>query len=480
MSLSAADIAALVREIGPALTGGWIQKIHQPLAPTITLDVRARGKTLTLLMSADPSAPRLHFATGRRANPPHPPAFCQFLRAHIQGARIDAIEQIGEDRLVRVALTTREGPRALIAALTGSSADLLVVDEQDHILMSLQRGRAAAGSVFTPPSPRPGSRPTSERTAPPSGDGDFPVSAWVERECAGREESRAADQWRTARLAQLGKALKKLRRRIEALQADLTQAQRYRDYARYGELLKANLDTVRKGAADITVVDYFDPALPELSLPLDPAKTPQGNMEEYFRKHRKFVGAERTIVPRLAEAEAEIARLTEERAAVQSGRVPGTISAAEMVPGTSPPSPVRRSVPGTLPRRSGPFRRFTSADGLPIFVGRNARENDELSFGMARGDDIWLHAHGTPGSHVLIRLEKGAEPPPETLRDAAVLALLYSDLKKAGKGEVIYTRGKYVKRVKGRSLGTVTVTREKSLYVTLDRPRLDRLKREAG
>jgi predicted ribosome quality control (RQC) complex YloA/Tae2 family protein len=130
--------------------------------------------------------------------------------------------------------------------------------------------------------------------------------------------------------------------------------------------------------------------------------------------------------------------------------------------------------------RAGPFRRFLSLDGLPIYIGRNAKENEALTFGEARPDDLWLHAHGTPGSHVIVRLEKGADPPSESVRDAATLALLYSDLKKSGKGEVIYARRKYVRKVKGKPPGTVTVTQEKSIFVTLDRVRLDRLKTQAG
>ena len=126
--------------------------------------------------------------------------------------------------------------------------------------------------------------------------------------------------------------------------------------------------------------------------------------------------------------------------------------------------------------RQGPFRRFTSSDGLAIYVGKNARENDELTFGLAKSDDLWLHARGTPGSHVVVRLEKGSDPPPETIRDAATLALLYSDLKKSGKGDVIYTRRKWVKKAKGQAPGAVTVTQEKSLFVSLDKTRLAGLK----
>ncbi|MGB4068622.1 MAG: NFACT RNA binding domain-containing protein, partial [Nitrospira sp.] len=112
----------------------------------------------------------------------------------------------------------------------------------------------------------------------------------------------------------------------------------------------------------------------------------------------------------------------------------------------------------------------------PIFVGRNARENDELTFGLAKSEDLWLHARGAPGSHVVVRLEKGTDPPPETLRDAATLALLYSDLKKSGKGDVIYTRRKWVKKAKGQAPGAVIITQEKSLHIGLDKARLELLK----
>ena len=77
---------------------------------------------------------------------------------------------------------------------------------------------------------------------------------------------------------------------------------------------------------------------------------------------------------------------------------------------------------------------------------------------------------------MIVRLEKGLDPPIDTLRDAAMLALLYSDLKKSGQGDVIYTRRKWVRKAKGASPGSVTVTREKSLFIRLDKTRLDALK----
>jgi predicted ribosome quality control (RQC) complex YloA/Tae2 family protein len=480
MGLSASDIAAVVKEIGPAIENGWIQKVFQPTPRAITLEIRTPGQTLALFISADPEMARLHLLTQRFPNPPSPPPFCQFLRAHIQGARIERLEQVQGDRIVRLHLTAREGPCTLIAELTGRTADLFLVDGDERVMIALESGREQVGQPYQPPvfKPLPSeSRVESALIGSQETTQSFPVSHAIEQRYRAREEERATSRWRQARLADLKKRAKKAARRVEVLRGDLEKAARYKDYARYGELLKTNLHMMKKGHEHLTVVDYFDPAMPELVIPLDPSKGPQGNMDDYFKKHRKHVAAEREIRPRLARAEEELNALHMERTNLERGLSDPVPSLAPvrgaLTAGPVPQAKAKRDA------RSGPFRRFVSADGMPIYVGRNARENEALTFGEARPDDLWLHAHGTPGSHVVLRLDKGADPSHETLRDAAALALLYSDLKKSGKGEVIYTRRKYVRKVKGKSPGTVTVTQEKTIFVSLDRARLDRLKERA-
>ena len=199
-------------------------------------------------------------------------------------------------------------------------------------------------------------------------------------------------------------------------------------------------------------------------------------MDDYFRKHRKYLAAEHTLKPRIEQAEHGIEQLRQELKQIEQGAwTPPAMRSSHLNVASIVRATTSKGHRGTDLRR-GPFRRFTSTDGLPIFVGRNARENDELTFGLAKSDDVWLHARGAPGSHVVVRLSKGTDIPPETLRDAAMLALLYSDLKKGGKGDVIYTRRKWVKKAKGQAPGAVVVTQEKSLYVSLDRNRLQTLK----
>ena len=475
MSLNKTDIAQVIEEIAPVLRGGWIQKIQQPTPHTLVLDVRVPGKTHRLLISCRPETSRLHLVTRPLLNPPTPPVFCQFLRAHFQGARIDDMRQLPNDRIVEISFAGKDGARTIVCELTGRKANVLALDAERRVLRDLTRQRNLVGQDYVPPAKREtGSRELHQARFTGAPGGEFPISAEIESHYWDKESTIAKDMAVGARLRLLKKTLKKERRRIEAWREDLVKTDKYRDYARYGELIKANLGSIKKGADHITVVDYFDDRMPDVTIPLDTTKSVQGNMDDYFRKHRKYLAAERELKPRIERGEHDLNRLRQELTAIERGTwIPPTVSLSTpcaMARGTT------RKGRQSGDERHSPFRRFTSTDGLPIFVGRNARENDELTFGLARSDDLWLHARGTPGSHVVVRMEKGTDPPPETLRDAATLALLYSDLKKSGKGEVIYTRRKWLRKAKGQGPGAVIVTREKSIVVSLDRTRLDTLK----
>ncbi|MCS6298256.1 MAG: NFACT family protein [Nitrospira sp.] len=479
MALTATEIGSIVQEFAPALADGWIQKISQPLSDTLILEVRVPGHTRRLLCSLRNDTARVHFVDQHLPNPPTPPSFCQLLRARIQGARIDAICHIPGDRIVRLDLTSRDGPVSLIAELFSRNGDLLFLDGEGRTVATIRHNKDRVGQTYEPPTAIP-SRPTPHDPAAPelepqlpTDQNPFPLSSRLEILYREREAELSHQTQIRQRESGLRKNLKKLLRRMAALRHDLDQAGRYESYARYGELLKANLGLLKKGQSAVSVVDYYDEQLPELTIPLDPTKGPQTNMDAYFAKYRKFVSAQREISPRLTVIETEVQQTQAELEMIKQGtwQAPSTEGGS-----TERVTPAPRRNRAVDRESRGPFRRFVSSDGHPILVGRNARENDELTFGHAKSEDLWLHARGTPGSHVVVRLDKGTEPPPETVRDAATLALLYSDLKKSGKGDVIYTRRKWVKKAKGQAPGAVTVTQEKSIYVTLDKPRLDALK----
>jgi predicted ribosome quality control (RQC) complex YloA/Tae2 family protein len=478
--LTASDVTEVLTEISPLLRGGWIQKIQQPTERTLVLDVRVPGQTHRLLICCQPGLVRLHVTTHSLANPPTPPPFCQFLRAHFHGARIDDIRQIGNDRIVELQVTGREGTYAIVCELTGNKANILVLDAERRVLRDLTRQHPLPGQAYASPS----RRNTHHETTPSRFAGRIgsmlPVSEAIDAYYREQEATQTINRIKEERLRVLKKTLKKEQRLIDAWRNDLSRATAYRDYARYGELIKANLNGIMKGIDHIEMTDYFDDRLPTITIPLDPMKSAQGNMDDYFRKHRKYLAAERTLKPRIERAEHGIEQLRQEIKQIEQGIwTPPSAPTVRLNAATTVRATTSKDHLAT-DRRRGPFRRFTSTDGLPIYVGRNARENEELTFGLAKSDDLWLHARGTPGSHVIVRLSKGTDPPPETIRDAATLALLYSDLKKSGKGDVVYTRRKWVKKAKGQAPGAVVVTQEKSLHVSLEKNRLEALKSRAN
>ncbi|MDH3224825.1 MAG: NFACT RNA binding domain-containing protein, partial [Gemmatimonadota bacterium] len=124
-----------------------------------------------------------------------------------------------------------------------------------------------------------------------------------------------------------------------------------------------------------------------------------------------------------------------------------------------------------------PFRRYRSSGGLEIWVGRNSRRNDELTFRHSRPGDVWLHARHASGAHVVLRWDKDERPPRRDLEEAAVLAALHSRARGSGHVPVDWTRRRYVRKAKGAPAGTVRIERHETVFVTPD-PDLEEALRE--
>jgi predicted ribosome quality control (RQC) complex YloA/Tae2 family protein len=122
-----------------------------------------------------------------------------------------------------------------------------------------------------------------------------------------------------------------------------------------------------------------------------------------------------------------------------------------------------------------PYRTFRSLSGVAILVGRGAEQNDALTLRVARGNDLWLHARGLPGAHVVARLDKGKAPDQDTLLDAAHLAVHFSDARGQPQADVAYTRAKHVRKARGAGPGAVTYSQERVLLVRVEPVRLERL-----
>src|SRR5262245_60438605 len=201
MALTATEISTVLDEIAPVLFGNRIQKIHQPTDRTFVLEIRAPGRTHRLLISCHPESARLHLTTSVFKNPPTPPPFCQFLRAHLQGGQIDRVEQIQRDRIIQLALSTKEGPYRLVAELTGRTANILLLDGAGLIRRDLNGLKDRVGQLYLPPTPlqHKGSAADLARFTQNNPESPFPLSAAIDAHYHRIEAASVVEAMRNAR-----------------------------------------------------------------------------------------------------------------------------------------------------------------------------------------------------------------------------------------------------------------------------------------
>lgn len=270
-------------------------------------------------------------------------------------------------------------------------------------------------------------------------------------------------------LSPLRARLSKLSKKREHLQEQHAQIEQADDHKQRGDLLTAHLHQLRKGMHEATVLDYYADGQPSITIPLDPKLTPAQNAQRYFKRYSKLKQGQTITQQRLQETEKDIVYLEEWIYFIESADTLTRLhELRQEVEETfeRPKSSGKTSQKSSKSGRAQPFLRMVSSDGFEIYVGRSSKENDVLTQRTARSDDIWLHVHHAPGSHVLIlfRDQKSAVPE-RTLREAAALAAYHSKLRQAGKVEVMYTPKKYVKKPKGAPPGLVTVSQYHTILV---------------
>ncbi|PIE33156.1 hypothetical protein CSA56_12565 [candidate division KSB3 bacterium] len=275
---------------------------------------------------------------------------------------------------------------------------------------------------------------------------------------------------RTSLLRALGQRLTKQKKKREHLAAQQEQIERAEEYKHKGELLTANIYQLQKGMKTASVLDYYQDEQPQIDIELDPRLTPSQNAQRYFKRYNKLKQGKKVTQQRLLETCRAITYLEEVKFFLETAE---TIEELQQfhtelhgaAQGSSQGKSRRKKQKHDEPVQ--PFLRLLSSDGFPIYVGRNSRENDLLTQRTAQPEDIWLHAHQAPGSHVLIlNRDRRSDIPESTLREAAALAAYHSKLRKSGKADVIYTRKKYVKKPKGSPPGLVIVSQFQTIRVT--------------
>ena len=486
MSLTAREIEAVAAELAP-LAGARVDAVRCHAERALTLELHGGGREALLLLCAEADLTRLHALSARPPQPDTPFGWQALLRRELEGARLAALEVRAGDRVVALRFERAAGPVALLAELTGRHGNLFLVGPDGLVRAAAARSLSsrrdlAVGRPYLPPAaraepegaePEAPSAPAAGRFTPVAG-APFPLSAAVERHYAGREAARLLAEARRRLREPLRAALGRARRALEKLAEEAARVPAAEGDRRLGDLLKANLHAVRRGQAAVEVTEWTEEGSRRVEVPLDRALGPRENMERYYRRFRRIAESAARVEARAAEVRERLAALgallVEVDAAPLEALPRLEREARKLAAGPRPAPPPRRRRDEPAP----PYRAFRSLAGLAILVGRGAEENDALTRRVARGNDLWLHARGRAGAHVVVRLGK-APPDQETLLDAAHLAAHFSDGRGAPQLEVDATRVKHVRKVKGSAPGAVTYSQEKVVLLRLEPARLARL-----
>ena len=290
-----------------------------------------------------------------------------------------------------------------------------------------------------------------------------------ERAAADRMRQKAAGLTRTVRNAR-----DRTERKLAAQREEWQRTQDRETLRRQGDIVSANLYRVKRGDTVLRAEDFYDPEGRECEIPLDPAKTPQQNAADYYRRYAKAKHAETVLAEQLESGTKELAYLNS--VLDEIGRASGEKDLAEIREELTLTGYVKESRGKDRRRKkTDGFLRILSSTGLEIRVGRNNLQNDELTLRRSSKNDIWLHTKNFHGSHTVISCE-GGEPDEKTLTEAAVLAALYSEASGGSRVPVDYTRVRYVKKPNGARPGMVTYTDYRTVYVTPDRDLAEKLK----
>lgn len=429
-----------------------IVRVDEPEPGLLSLSLRAEGRNQTLLVVTLPGALGLGVVERRPRGRSASPSTSK-LRRHIEGGRIDDVSR--SRRAVRISLI-RSGTQSLLVAATARPYGAWWLCEPD-------------GSVVL-------RSPGAPSSAPDEGEHLASVTIDVLREL-GDQALGAHQSARRQQLRQpLRKQLQRLAKKREAILGDLERAAKADELRQVATLILANSSQIPSNSTHFEAMSWDDePRL--LRIELDPRKTPTELAEELFRKSKRLARG-RDVAPRRLEAvERELERLRHLHDEVDE-RSPAELAAELERLGVSITAPKERARKRRQAGTRPPYREFEASNASAVLVGRGAADNDRLTLRVARPHDLWLHARGVTGAHVVVRLGKGQACPPETLVDAATLAAHFSDLRGEPIVDVIYTPRRFVHKRKGAAVGSVTLEREKVIAVRVEPERLQRLLRD--
>ncbi len=267
-------------------------------------------------------------------------------------------------------------------------------------------------------------------------------------------------------------AYERVSRKLELQKKELAECGEREVFRVCGDLLNANIYRLEKGMTKVTLEDFYTGEPREITL--DARLSPAQNAQKYYNEYRKLDTAEKMLTDLIGKGQQELIYIDSVFDAVS--RTDSETDLAEIRRELREQGYLRGGVRADekVKKLSEPLK-FRSSEGFDILVGRNNRQNDQLTLKTAKATDIWLHTQGLAGSHVIIKAE-GKEVPEQTLFEAAMLAAYHSKGRESSQVPVDYTAVKFVKKPAGAKPGMVIFTNNRTLFVAPDEALCERLK----
>ena len=245
----------------------------------------------------------------------------------------------------------------------------------------------------------------------------------------------------------------RLKRKLAIQEKELEESMDRERLRQLGDILTANIHRIQKGQTTVECQDFYDEEMGTITIPLSPILSPQQNAAKFYKDYSRMKNAERELTKQITLGEEELHYLQSVLEELDRAETDGELEEIRQelqqggyIKADSGKRKMKQA-------KSSPMR-FESTDGWPIYVGRNNRQNEELTFRSARKDDIWLHASKVHGSHVIIACA-GQPVPDDTITQAAQLAAHYAETKGGQNIAVDVTPVKQVKKIPNGKPGMV-------------------------
>jgi predicted ribosome quality control (RQC) complex YloA/Tae2 family protein len=462
----------IVEELGASLPGRFLGKIFQLSATSLVLDFGAHGAG-HLLLDIEPAAPRVYLIRRsikelQKSSLPLS-QFAQAMRATLGGAELLAISKDDDERVVRFSFSVTDEPgdsqtAGLVAQLTGRSANLFLLNSGGVITHALRAPKGEGQQIGTAYRP-PGVQAKGLSQEPMLDRGKSPTLSQALDEYYGRlAAERAFDSLAAKLTAKLQSEISKKKKLLVNLKKDLVAHGNPAEHKRLGDLLLANIANAKRDGNKLRLKDYYAEGAPIIEIELDKNQSLQEAAREYFSRYTKSKRAVEEIGGRLVQLERELQDM--QKGQVELKKAIDTrdqTAVAVFADRKEPPKPVAKKEKASAAMKG--MRRYRSSDGYEVIVGRSARDNDTLTFRVARPHDLWLHAGDYPGSHVIVRNSGRREIPHQTIIEAAQLAAKFSQAGKDSKVKIHYTQRKFISKPKGAASGLVRMSSFRSITV---------------